>query len=470
MDGGGTTKMGWLKKQGGKVKSWKRRWFVLEEDRMTYYKDKEGTKEGTPLGFVPLGRCRLREPAQAGKHGGKAKAGAVYFELFNPEAALVQRHRSYLLQAESREELVSWEAALREKGVLREGDEEESAETELPRKTGWLNKQGGRWKNWRRRWFVLLGTDLYYYQSEKAADPVGLVPLGRDSVRVVADDASDSILCSKKFCFLITDALGFNKTHNVYYLQASSSDERDEWLEALKAAQEDGKRNTNDPVLRFSPFTGDITVEGSNANFEDGYEQDNALPIAAPPVVATLTNYLLAFDHPGEMLFMDHLISQEFRLRKDAIVATLDEQIGDGFNVNEFTPPEAGQLLLTYLDNLSLSVLPGDALYDAILQHSGSYDVGEGEQRGYEQAMCAVLKALPRTNLAVLTTIICFVGRLCTHERTALRAEDFMYIFGSRLVSFSTVLRAFVKEHERAIEGCLSYMLTHHEMLLFHAS
>lgn len=35
---------GWLRKQGGFVKTWHSRWFVLKGDQLYYYKDEEETK------------------------------------------------------------------------------------------------------------------------------------------------------------------------------------------------------------------------------------------------------------------------------------------------------------------------------------------------------------------------------------------------------------------------------------------
>lgn len=35
---------GWLRKQGGFVKTWHSRWFVLRGDQLCYYKDEEETK------------------------------------------------------------------------------------------------------------------------------------------------------------------------------------------------------------------------------------------------------------------------------------------------------------------------------------------------------------------------------------------------------------------------------------------
>lgn len=40
----GTIRCGWLKKQGGFVKTWHSRWFVLRGEQLHYYKDEEETK------------------------------------------------------------------------------------------------------------------------------------------------------------------------------------------------------------------------------------------------------------------------------------------------------------------------------------------------------------------------------------------------------------------------------------------
>ena len=32
--------------------------------------------------------------------------------------------------------------------------------------SGWLIKEGGSWKSWKRRWFELEDTTLYYYKDE----------------------------------------------------------------------------------------------------------------------------------------------------------------------------------------------------------------------------------------------------------------------------------------------------------------
>ena len=45
---------GWLTKQGGGVKSWKRRWCVLKDGFISYFKEADNTQ---PLGAIPLEGC-----------------------------------------------------------------------------------------------------------------------------------------------------------------------------------------------------------------------------------------------------------------------------------------------------------------------------------------------------------------------------------------------------------------------------
>ncbi|KYO38088.1 hypothetical protein Y1Q_0019540 [Alligator mississippiensis] len=53
-------KCGWLRKQGGFVKTWRTRWFVLKRDQLYYFKDEDETK---PLGTIFLPGNRVIEHA-----------------------------------------------------------------------------------------------------------------------------------------------------------------------------------------------------------------------------------------------------------------------------------------------------------------------------------------------------------------------------------------------------------------------
>jgi len=44
-------------------------------------------------------------------------------------------------------------------------------------KKGWLTKQGGRIKTWKRRWFILNDTGLYYFKKPQDTEPCGIIML-----------------------------------------------------------------------------------------------------------------------------------------------------------------------------------------------------------------------------------------------------------------------------------------------------
>eukprot|EP01089_Gocevia_fonbrunei_P023482 TRINITY_DN9947_c0_g1_i1.p1 TRINITY_DN9947_c0_g1~~TRINITY_DN9947_c0_g1_i1.p1 ORF type:complete len:133 (-),score=18.41 TRINITY_DN9947_c0_g1_i1:16-381(-) len=62
---------------------------------------------------------------------------------------------------------------------------------ETPLKEGWLNKQGGKRKTWKKRWFALRSTELSYYNKKpaKSARPAGRIQLSSIlNVEPVAND------------------------------------------------------------------------------------------------------------------------------------------------------------------------------------------------------------------------------------------------------------------------------------------
>lgn len=80
-----------------------------------------------------------------------------------------------------------------------------SAHTEPPM-CGWLTKQGGRHKSWRRRWFVIRGKQLLYFKEKEDLKPLGVITLSREGhdallcdVRVVPESEEPK----KPYCFEI---------------------------------------------------------------------------------------------------------------------------------------------------------------------------------------------------------------------------------------------------------------------------
>ncbi|KAI5698940.1 hypothetical protein M8J76_014840 [Diaphorina citri] len=112
-----------------------------------------------------------------------------------------------------------------------------------PDKEGWLWKQGGRYKSWKRRWFILNDKCLYYFEYTTDKEPRGIIPLENIQVREVHDR-------HKPHCFeLFTSGFEFIKAcktdsegkvvegkHTVYRMSAATAEEKDEWIKCLRTS------------------------------------------------------------------------------------------------------------------------------------------------------------------------------------------------------------------------------------------
>uniref|UniRef100_A0A3Q3XRT3 PH domain-containing protein n=1 Tax=Mola mola TaxID=94237 RepID=A0A3Q3XRT3_MOLML len=112
-----------------------------------------------------------------------------------------------------------------------------------PDREGWLLKMGGRVKSWKRRWFILTDSCLYYFEYTTDKDPIGIIPLEDLCVRKLQDS-------SKPFCLELYNPTGqkikackmenrgkvVQGKHQSYRLSAGSEDERDSWMDAIRAS------------------------------------------------------------------------------------------------------------------------------------------------------------------------------------------------------------------------------------------
>ncbi|CAL9123572.1 unnamed protein product [Musa textilis] len=48
---------GWLTKQGEYIKTWRRRWFVLKQGKLFWFKDSHVTRASAPRGVIPVASC-----------------------------------------------------------------------------------------------------------------------------------------------------------------------------------------------------------------------------------------------------------------------------------------------------------------------------------------------------------------------------------------------------------------------------
>ncbi|XP_007231280.2 cytohesin 4b [Astyanax mexicanus] len=114
-----------------------------------------------------------------------------------------------------------------------------------PDREGWLLKLGGRVKTWKRRWFILTDNCLYYFEYTTDKEPRGIIPLENLCVREVNFTRKPYCLelynpNSKgqkiKACKTETDGRVVEGKHQSYMICASSAEERDGWIEAIRAS------------------------------------------------------------------------------------------------------------------------------------------------------------------------------------------------------------------------------------------
>jgi len=111
-----------------------------------------------------------------------------------------------------------------------------------PDKEGWLWKQGGRYKSWKRRWFILNDNCLYYFEFTTDKEPRGIIPLENIKIREVTDRSKSH--CFELFCegnevikACKTDSEGkvVEGKHTVYRMSASTEEEKDEWIKCIQS-------------------------------------------------------------------------------------------------------------------------------------------------------------------------------------------------------------------------------------------
>eukprot|EP01126_Amoeba_proteus_P061881 TRINITY_DN834_c0_g2_i13.p1 TRINITY_DN834_c0_g2~~TRINITY_DN834_c0_g2_i13.p1 ORF type:complete len:470 (-),score=80.59 TRINITY_DN834_c0_g2_i13:155-1564(-) len=79
-------------------------------------------------------------------------------------------------------------------------------------------------KNWKSRWFVIKGDQLYYFKSkQEVSKPLGQIPLEGCTVRVEPK-------MKKSHCFELSSPT-INKT---FYIQANTKTELDEWVKCIE--------------------------------------------------------------------------------------------------------------------------------------------------------------------------------------------------------------------------------------------
>jgi hypothetical protein len=94
-----------------------------------------------------------------------------------------------------------------------------------PDMEGWLHKQGDRYKTWNKRWFVLKGSNLFYFKSPRDIRMKGIINLR--GYRVISDDS----IMAGKWCFKTQ-----HERERTFFFYCDTEEAMREWVKALMKA------------------------------------------------------------------------------------------------------------------------------------------------------------------------------------------------------------------------------------------
>eukprot|EP01112_Ceratiomyxa_fruticulosa_P017706 TRINITY_DN5572_c0_g1_i1.p1 TRINITY_DN5572_c0_g1~~TRINITY_DN5572_c0_g1_i1.p1 ORF type:complete len:195 (+),score=28.29 TRINITY_DN5572_c0_g1_i1:93-677(+) len=121
-----------------------------------------------------------------------------------------------------------------------------------PDKQGFMTKQGGMFKNWKRRWFILKGTDLYYFRDKSDTAPAGVIKI-EGSLVSNADKHT-----GKKDCIELTT----RDNNRTYYMFPDSHVEYESWVNALVRATEHKDRQARPTTAPVEKTTHTLFIRG----------------------------------------------------------------------------------------------------------------------------------------------------------------------------------------------------------------
>ncbi|XP_066982425.1 uncharacterized protein CG43867 isoform X7 [Macrobrachium rosenbergii] len=205
-------KNGYLIKLGGKLKTWKKRYFVLKDGTLTYWKSQ------SDIHRKPAGQITLNEVCRVTR-----SEGAHTFEVNTGK-------KTYYLTADNTALVEDWVRVLQ--NVLRRNATKLllSKEDNKPTLQGWLTKV--KHGHARRCWCVLIGKMFIYFKSPNDQNPIGQINM-RDArveeVEKVSDSEGEEVADDDTPKEDLTIGI-FPSHQGPTYLIMPNKQEKDSWL------------------------------------------------------------------------------------------------------------------------------------------------------------------------------------------------------------------------------------------------
>uniref|UniRef100_A0A3Q0S8F5 Pleckstrin homology domain containing, family H (with MyTH4 domain) member 1 n=1 Tax=Amphilophus citrinellus TaxID=61819 RepID=A0A3Q0S8F5_AMPCI len=212
-------KSGYLLKMGNQVKAWKRRWFILRNGEILYYKSPSDVIR-KPQGQIELNSscCIVRGE------------GAQTFQL-------ITEKKTFYLTADSPNILEEWIRVLQNILKVQASSPLTVETTAKPSVRGWLTKvKHGHSK---LVWCSLVGKVFYYYRNQEDKLPLGQLQMREASVQEVdrsCDSDEDYEAGSRGFLSSHYTLVVQPRDQSPTYLLIGTKQEKDTWLYHLTVA------------------------------------------------------------------------------------------------------------------------------------------------------------------------------------------------------------------------------------------
>ena len=151
------------------------------------------------------------------------------------------------------------------------------ASANLILKEGFLYKKGGVIKSWSRRYFILMHQSLCYFKREfetHAQNQEGLdklEPLGRIFLSDIVSISTEGVEKKKAFVFAL------HTKKRAVLLQASNTDDKEKWVEAIRRALE-----TDKEAERKDPFRQTLRKLAPGEHHPCGIASTSGMKITKP--------------------------------------------------------------------------------------------------------------------------------------------------------------------------------------------
>jgi len=168
-----------------------------------------------------------------------------------------------------------------------------------PDKAGYLTKQGGSIKTWKRRYFVMKGKTLYYYKTPKDLQFTGKIELEPTSL------VKEEVDKKKKNMISVTT------TKRIFFMFPDKPEEFREWVEAIQ-------KNINALKPQTNNLFGDTNPSNDDKKLKS---QDTQVPneIKSPRVKLSLAKHQVSFlkDDDSKVLEFWQIWSESIPAKED---------------------------------------------------------------------------------------------------------------------------------------------------------